>query len=136
MLQLFRVLLPSWKFFDGVAPAPELFYRICQNSGLNAAATQSPWTLCIPKIKSRSFENIFINEYENYLFSSHALIEYLKDDLREGCDPSVSLELVRLLVIEQMRDNNHHHLDFQFMLSPQPIETEAFYISEICRAQS
>lgn len=124
MTQLFRVLLPSWRFFDGVGEAPELYYR-------TSFETSSPWVLGIPKIQSRSWKKLFVNTEENFLFACHALLEYLKDDLRDGLDASVSLELIKNLTIYQMNLAGVSSTQFQFMLATTPNQAAALYVSPV-----
>ncbi len=124
MVQLFRVLLPSWKFFDGVVDAPELFYRAVE-------PMKTDWTLCIPKTGKRSWKKLWINERENFLFASHALIEYLRDDFADGSDPSTSLELVKNLVQFQMHEQGINPKKFQFMLASTTDENDAEYVSPV-----
>jgi hypothetical protein len=98
MIQLFRVLLPSWKFFDGTVDAPILWHRLSSDG-----VQFDEWIQSIPKAGKRSWKNLFLNTRENYLFAAHALLEYLKNDFQEQSDPKVSLELVKNLVEFQIK---------------------------------
>ena len=108
MIQLFRVLLPSWKFFDGTVDAPVLWYRLSDDG-----VQFGDWILSVPKAGKRSWNKLFLNSHENYLFAAHALLEYLKNDLNDQADPSVSLELVKNLV--------------EFQMNHTPVKPNAFY---------
>ena len=99
MIQLFRVLLPSWKFFDGLVDAPVLYHRVSQD-GVNFGE----WSQTIPKAQKRRFKNLLLNSNENYLFAAHALLEYFKNDLQEKSDSQVSLELIKNLVLYRLKE--------------------------------
>ncbi len=109
MIKLFRAFFPSWRFFDGVVSSPELYYRVSQNG-----ESFGDWILCIPKTKKRSFKNLFVNSRESFLFASHALLEYLKDDLEGEVDPTTSLELVQNLVRFRISEEGLEWKKFQF----------------------
>ncbi len=108
MIQLFRSLIPSWRFFDGNVQAASLYYRTTTNQ-----KDFTDWILCIPKTWERSWKNLFLNSQENYRFACHALVEYLKNDLEDQCDPTVSLELVKNMVQFQINEKR----SFQFKLT-------------------
>lgn len=118
MNQLIRVLIPSWRFFDGTVDAPVLSHRISQDG-----QSFSEWITTIPKPARRSFSNLFLNPNENQLFAAHALIEYLKNDLTDGVDASISIELVKNLVIHYAQPGHH----FQFRLTCEAVD----YTSEV-----
>ena len=127
MNQLFRVLLPSWKFFDGRVDAAVLLYRLSDDG-----IVFGDWILCIPKTGKRSWKKLFLNTRENYLFAAHALIEYLKNDLSDGSDPAVSLELVKNLVEFQIRESevNSKSNYFQFTLKGPEYLSPVFEVSQ------
>ena len=118
MNQLIRVLIPSWRFFDGTVDAAVLLHRTSMDG-----QTFSEWIPTIPKPASRTLSRLFLNPRENQLFASHALIEYLKNDLVDGADASTSIELVKNLVIHEA---NPQHA-FQFRLTCEAVD----YTSEV-----
>ena len=116
---IFRVLLPSWKFFDGVVDAPVLQYRLSRDG-----VSFNDWAPCIPKTGIRTWKKLWVNSRENYLFACHALVEYLKNDLEDGSDPAVSLELVKNLVEFQVKSSaltpelNYFQFNLRDYISP------------------
>jgi len=118
MNQLIRVLIPSWRFFDGTVDAAVLQHRTSTDGQIF-----SDWQSTIPKPVRRTFGNLFLNPHENQLFAEHALIEYLKNDLVDGVDASTSIELVKNLVIDEA---NPAHF-FQFRLTCEAVD----YTSEV-----
>jgi hypothetical protein len=118
MNQLIRVLIPSWRFFDGTVDAATLWHRTSLDG-----QTFSEWLPTIPKPARRTFGKIFINAEENYLFAAHALIEYLKNDLVDEVDATTSINLVKNLVIFEV-DPDHY---FQFRLTCEAVD----YTSEV-----
>ena len=131
MIQLFRVFFPSWKFFDGHSETPDLFYR-----EVKAAEQYGEWITCIPKTGNRSWKNLFINTRENYLFAAHALVEYLKNDVTDGSDPTTSIQLVTNLVRFQIKSTLNPLKSFQFMLAYPKDLTSALYLSDTIEVQS
>jgi hypothetical protein len=120
MNQLIRVLIPSWRFFDGTVDAPILTHRT-SSDGL----TFSEWQLTIPKPAHRTILKLFLNATENHLFATHALIEYLKNDLVDGVNATTSIELVKNLVIHHTQPESF----FQFRLTCEVVD----YTSEVYR---
>lgn len=118
MNQLIRVLIPSWRFFDGTVDAAVLLHRTSTDG-----QTFSEWQSTIPKPTRRTFGKLFLNADENRLFASHALIEYLKNDLVDGADASTSIELVKNLVIHEAKPEQF----FQFRLTCEAVD----YTSEV-----
>jgi hypothetical protein len=88
-----RVLIPSWRFFDGTVDAAVLYHRLSDDG-----TTFSDWKVTIPRPPHRTLGRLFLNAHENYLFACHALIEYLKNDLTDEVDASPSIALVKNLV--------------------------------------
>ena len=114
LAHLMRVLVPSWRFFDGKIEAPVLHYRLSQDQ-----QNFTEWKLAIPKTGERSWKNIFLNTRENFLFARHALLEHLQDDLKYAEDPMISLELTKNLVEFEIRHRQvfSEVRYFQFKLS-------------------
>jgi hypothetical protein len=132
-LQLFRIFVPSWKFFDGASLAPELYHRFSLDG-----ESFSDWQVSIPKVQKRSFKNLWINDQENYYFAAHALLEYfmseLSGDLPDENENSVTLKLIQNLVVFQIRAKAIQPLLFQFQIEyPDDLQEEpdtALYCSK------
>lgn len=94
-LNLFRVFLPSWKFFDEVGSAPELYYQM-----------EGPWqpVLIRPANKLR---NLFLHPEGNFFHAGHSLLERLLREVNEAepsdLESSPSYQLVENLVRFQIR---------------------------------
>jgi hypothetical protein len=89
-IQLFRVLLPSWKFFDRAAPVPGLWVRYSRDG-----ATWNEWIDRLPPGGDRDWERLFWNPRENERFAAFAVLSQFAEDPK---DP-VSLELVTRLAV-------------------------------------
>ena len=118
MNKLFRVLIPSWRFFDGTVDAAILKHRLSEDGVIF-----SDWQITILKPPRRTIGRLFLNARENHLFACHALIEYLKNDLTDGTDASTSIELVRNLVEFESKPERY----FQFQLTCESVN----YVSEV-----
>lgn len=118
MNQIIRVLIPSWRFFDGTVDAAVLTHRISDDG-----TTFGEWQNTIPKPPRRAWGKLFLNSNENQLFASHALLEYLKNDLVDGLNAEVSIELVKNLVEFEAKPKRF----FQFRLVCQTVD----YTSEV-----
>lgn len=126
MIQLFRALIPSWRFFDGNVDAANLYFRMSDDQ-----TNFSDWILCIPKTGKRTFKNLFLNSRENYLFACHALVEYLKNDLEDQADSTVSLELVKNLVQFQIQASAIKQSSyFQFKISTPEFISAVYKVNE------
>ena len=113
MNELIRVLIPSWRFFDGTVDAAVLYHRTSDDG-----VSFLEWQQTLPKPQTRTWIRLFLNAHENYLLAAHALMEHLKNDLEDQVDPSVSIELIQNLVRLQAPNTKH----YQFKLVSQSIE--------------
>jgi hypothetical protein len=113
-LALFRCLLPSWRFFDQVAPVPTLRYR--------AAAAGENWSdwedaLSVP---TRTLSSLWLNAAGNLHLACRSLVEHLVADLEDlaalGRDPHelVSYRLVSALVEQRVRGGRPSHLELRY----------------------
>jgi hypothetical protein len=118
MNQLIRVLIPSWRFFDGTVDAAILLHRTSTDE-----KTFTEWQTTLPKPDPRTLDRLFLNAHENYLFAAHALIEYLKNDLADEVDATTSIELVKNLVVFEIEPDHY----FQFRLTCEAVD----YTSEV-----
>jgi hypothetical protein len=121
--QLFRVLIPAWRFFDQKGDVPVLYYRTSVN-GLDF----SNWKNALALRPQRNIRTLFVNGEGNAFLACHTLIEQLVDDLYEEALPkdsfqeSVSFRLVenlvrnRILIQESARPGTSE-LRFQFKIT-------------------
>lgn len=104
-LQLFRVLFPSWRFFDSAAPTPRLMVRTAQpGEPLGAYHDALP---ALP----RRWSALFLNAEGNLRLAYHGLLERLVSDLAEldegdaeSARQLLSYELVVNLARASLRD--------------------------------
>jgi hypothetical protein len=98
LLQLFRVLLPSWKFFDDVPEVPELWISFSKDP--------LTWRKVIPDVVSRSWHHLFLNQKECERFACYSILNQMVWDLENGSFPSsVSAELCEKLVLQRIEKN-------------------------------
>lgn len=92
MSSFIRVLFPSWRFFDDIALVPVLWVRF---------SSEASWTEFLPKIKKRGWGHLFLNAEENERMAVHGLLNRLASDLEDSRDHSVSLELLKNLIMSR-----------------------------------
>jgi hypothetical protein len=103
---LLRCLFPSWRFYEDIAPGPELGYRISLDG-----KEYGPWqTALIPP--PRSFGALVVNARGNLNLCYRSLVERFCDDIDEaqGAAPGeleqmVSYRLVQRLVETLVHEN-------------------------------
>lgn len=102
-LMLFRVLFPSWRFYDDVNYVPFLYYRFGHDE-----KNFGEWKLVLPKLKRNIF-NILINPEANLTHAYNTLIQQLEQDKEEVSEEnkndfvkSVSYNLIKNLVQKQI----------------------------------
>ena len=125
-LQLMRVIIPSWRFFDQPDEPLRLEWR---------ANTESGWTpLLTPR--RRPFFSIIFNPNGNVSFAAHALLEQLISDLSDSDSNGneiaiqVSSALVQNLVRQQLTERGAlGSTPFQFRVRA---AAEVLYTSEAC----
>ena len=141
-VQLFRVLFPSWRFFDVMGETPTLYYRVASSS-----EDLGEWQAALEKPELRSPYwpfNLFLNSENNFVLAGYSLVEQLVSDMEEmygeiqgetqgvtGRDSeelerSVSFQLVDNLVRFQIRQNlqptpTEAKLVYQFKVRSEPI---------------
>ncbi len=98
--QLLRSLLPSWRFFEDVAPGPELSFRVVVDG-----EQTGPWRSAIAPAPPRAF---FLNAQGNLRLAQQSLVEQLWSELDgvtvDAATELVSYRLVQRLVVERMRE--------------------------------
>jgi hypothetical protein len=89
-LRLARALLPAWRFFDEIEPAPRLSVRMGA-----AAEALGAWETAKPAGPSNGIISLLFRPAGNLALASHALLEQLLDDVAA---PDMSAERVEQLV--------------------------------------
>ncbi|MFZ3231095.1 MAG: hypothetical protein WA160_12885 [Pseudobdellovibrio sp.] len=69
-MDLYRLFIPSWRFFDQLGIISTLYYRIKQNG------TYSSWFVALEK-PNRAFLNLFLNSDGNIYLFSQVLVDRL-----------------------------------------------------------
>lgn len=77
LLDILRVLLPSWRFFDDVAGSPTLLIRCGANDG-----QLGPWQT-VSLASPRKPGSLFIHPRGNLALAHHTLLEHLLSDVAE-----------------------------------------------------
>jgi hypothetical protein len=96
---LLRSLFPSWRFFEEVAPGPEL--RFCVIEG----GEQGPWQPALSPVLTRG---VLLNAPGNLHLAQQSLVEQLWSDLDgvsvEAAPELTVYRLVQRLIVERMRE--------------------------------
>lgn len=116
-----RSLLPSWRFFDTIAPVPTLEARSCGQPGTGCG----PWERLLAAPPTRAPLRLLHNPFENLRLAHYALLERLVDDLAEleaGDDERVvalvSYQLVLRLVRSELQGRGAPpYFQFRLMLA-------------------
>lgn len=77
---LLRSFLPKWTFFDDVAP--ELRLEVCFGKEENK---MGEWQNALAPIR-RSYKNLLVNSYGNYLHACHNHLNHFNSDLSSLAD--------------------------------------------------
>lgn len=116
---LFRVLFPSWRFFEDVGPVSRLYYRYQLSNG-----KLSDW-METPKFPQKKWHNLFFNPEGNLFLASHSLIDQAISDVNERSpndksdfSETVSYRLLRNLVEVDMIQSglDPNQVPFQFKI--------------------
>lgn len=142
-LQLFRVLFPSWKFFDDVAAIPTLHYRLETSPDLFTQWEE------IPKKPQRRLLGIFVNPELNCYLACQSLLQQLESDIgdlqsegqAEQFFQSVSYQLTLNLVRDSIKELTTDRR-FQFKICraqtfdrlAQTVDVETFLVSQLHEA--
>ena len=105
VVRVVRALLPSWRFFDEIDPAPKLYYRACHE----AEALPGAW-LPLAFRPARSWTGLAFTPDGNLALARHAVLEQLLGDVAEpevndasAVEGLTSYALVTQLVCEQLQ---------------------------------
>jgi hypothetical protein len=127
---LLRVLFPSWRFFESIAPTPNLSYRVAR-----AGEDFGGWRDALPPV-ARTPLSLLLNARGNLQLAAQSLVERLFEDL-DAMPPAeaqenVSYQLVQCLVQTRLRDDaaeaGHR---YQFRLTLPESDEEACFVSLI-----
>ena len=117
-LALFRVLLPSWRFFEDIAPAPRLWCRVAAHGG-----DFGPWRELL-RGSTRCAGALLLNPAGNLHLACHAALEQFQSELEEAASdmPAAELigyELVANIVAYELRTARvaGPHARFQFRVA-------------------
>lgn len=97
-----RIFIPSWRFFNIIGPAPELFVN-----------TPNGWQKAFVKTPTRWF-SLFFNPEQNYRHACNNLLERFVIELSEGQNPK---DLVSYLLICQMAN----HAEFKIVANNETV---------------
>ncbi len=96
LMTLFRVLVPSWRFFDSVSSHPTLLVRIAE-TGPEPEPDQAfgPWRRLLP-LPRHAWWHVVWNPAGNLSFACHSVLGRLRSDLdeRDEDDATPAAELV------------------------------------------
>jgi hypothetical protein len=96
---LWRLLLPSWRFFDDATTGIVLKVRVTTVGGVSAQ-----WLELLSPPVRRPWHLIW-NPAGNRTLAAYSLVErYLQDSVEEGLGSETSYELVRALVRTELED--------------------------------
>lgn len=111
---IFKVLFPSWKFFDRAGPTATLFYKL-------SGTSNSEWVSC-PAPPKRNFLNLILNPKGNVFLAMHGLIDNLVTDIN-----SMSNETTGAQAITEAKSYKLVVRLIQFLLKEQGIKNNSFY---------
>lgn len=77
---LFRVLFPSWRFFEDLDWVPQVRYRLLSDP--TEGAPRSEWLIGIP-LERRGLGSLFLNARGNLRMAAQSLVELFSSDLTE-----------------------------------------------------
>lgn len=118
LLNFFKPIFPSWKFFDESVDTPLLYYRTINGQEV------SGWIICVPHAPKKWF-HIFINPTGNFYLAYHSHIQQLlgeldacNDDQITAFHKSVSYKMTENFVRFELQRKNYIG-NFQFKISDQ-----------------
>lgn len=128
-LALMRVLFPSWRFFEAIAPAPTLSHRVVDGAG-----EFGPWLDTLPPVPRPPWFWAF-HPAGNLRLACASLVEHLAHDLddgpRDGITAQVSYQLVQRLVESRLR--GAHRYQFRLLSQDEP---HAEFVSDVHEVES
>lgn len=97
-LFLFRAFFPSWRFFEDLGDAPNVFFRLHSENN-----EPGEWQPCLEKIPRRWF-HLFFNPDGNRLLACSSAVQLLLADIEEAdeTDPGALETTVSYRVIQDL----------------------------------
>jgi hypothetical protein len=92
---LLRCLFPAWRFFEDIAPAPRLRYRVGRDG-----TTFGAWIDALP-VPPRGAAALFHDPEGNLFLACQSLVERLVADL-EDCDEAQARALVSYRLVQRL----------------------------------
>lgn len=138
-LQAFRALFPTWRFFDDLAPSPQLFVRV-SSDGTQFDGWRSVGSKC-----KRAWWRLIINPGGNLSLAAASLLERLEIETSslsehdgETLEHSTTFLLVKALAQTEIQSHSSQEAPtqggyFQFQLCQFGTPNEPFLISKIYR---
>jgi len=106
-LSTFRVLFPSWRFFDQPGIQPQLYYQ---------TNLSSDWILLNQKMNF-SYTTFLLNPKGNLAHAKNNLLQHLLIDLNDNLsEPSPTYTLVKTWVLDHLKSTAPLARSFQFKL--------------------
>lgn len=101
-LKLFRVLFPSWRFFETLQPIPRIYFRVG-----TGRLDHSAWKPLLIPSPPRRLRHLFHNPEENLRLAFQVQVEQLLNDIAES-EPTSEFEFEKLpafhIVSTQVRE--------------------------------
>ena len=115
MLQLLKLFLPTWKFFDHVGLVPVLYFRFGENEN-----QLGEWQRVID-VPERKWTNLFLNPKGNWVSHQQtALHQLLNDNLKldvNELEKSKSFQFIKSLVEQKLKSDAKKQILFQFKVT-------------------
>lgn len=121
-MNLIKILIPSWRFFDRAGDISKLYYRLPYNKN-------SQWQLCLLPPKIRPW-HLFINPEGNLYLASQSAVDRLLTEMSEDkkgemtaefIEHRTSFTIVNNLVKHQLKSQGlEASTRYQFMIEVEP----------------
>ena len=117
---LFRILIPSWRFFEDAGDVPEVFYQVIE------ATHTSEWQALLARPRM-TLTNLFLNSRTHIYLAAYGSVERLILEINEAktpfdCTQSAAYKILEHLVREKVTLIPHSK-DFQFRFKIQVSQT-------------
>lgn len=120
IVNLFKALCPSWKFFDESIDTPVLLFRLIN---------ENEWKICINHPRKRWF-HILYNPQGNFYLAYHSHIQQLLGDLDQADDLTAQQfhQHVSYKICENFVRSMKPSSDFQFKISSIELNEQGLHI--------
>lgn len=126
VLQLLKLFLPTWKFFDHVGLVPVVYFRMGDQEG-----HLSQWRKVI-EVPERQWMNFILNPKGNWISHQHtALHQLLNDNLKfevDDLEKSNSFQFIKSLVEQKLISSEDKKNFYQFKVAG--VSTQNFELQE------